>query len=808
MNDLKEYIGQAANEQLLSSQAKRLQEKLALIKDNVESSKRRWFWELLQNASDYNKSVSVRLIVTSDKVEFLHNGAPFSVKDVLNVIAPDSGKDDDENEANKDSIGKFGTGLVSTHILSSKMQVKGIFRKSDDQRLFEFALNLNRWCFENKKHLIDEMAEVRNEFVNAEHRELACSEGFNTSFAYILNNPLPKVPAMSAADIDLDYLYAVLPYTLCFMSKVKTVEIEDKRNNSHHTFYISRKVQTDNHVTFEIKRNGVVSTMEFAYFKYKEVESAFCYENNRIIQFPNNIAKMFCGLPLIGMEDIGLPFILNSLSFTPSQERNGVVISPRSNPKNRELLVDSVELYGKILDYIETNEMDCAYNLAHMSRKYNGDQESNTQFVKVGIENYVNKLLNHTVVRSQSGDFISFRQTRLPFNDSKLDEKLYEYATFVADRMLPQVADYKSWFEATDFTLFTEQKYTYKMLAAKIEQTGKVSAFGKSLSEVNTWLKNCLAYIKECDKYIFSERRLLPNQLGELQLYNKLSVDEQLPKELKDIYNMLYEADSRKIETELLDSEFIFLDIVTQSCDIGSLSNRIDDKVAKIYNYNNCDVSSISRPLNKLYAWMSQSGFTKEQLQVWYKWYYPKRAGLIVDMLTETQREQALIIAQSGKMEALASLASANLTEYELAMLVANIGKLPMALSYILDNVDDRSFANQEEGELGEGIVYKELMALYPKRKGYSVIWASKEENEPCYDFVVKKKEEVVCYCDAKTTKRGIANADSIPFFMRRSQWEFLQTLNECIPYYIARVFLGDNNAVKFVRIMDSFTSK
>lgn len=35
MYNLKEYIGQAANEQLLSSQAKRLQEKLALIKDNV-----------------------------------------------------------------------------------------------------------------------------------------------------------------------------------------------------------------------------------------------------------------------------------------------------------------------------------------------------------------------------------------------------------------------------------------------------------------------------------------------------------------------------------------------------------------------------------------------------------------------------------------------------------------------------------------------------------------------------------------------------------------------------------------------------
>ena len=38
---------------------------------------------------------------------------------------------------------------------------------------------------------------------------------------------------------------------------------------------------------------------------------------------------------------------------------------------------------------------------------------------------------------------------------------------------------------------------------------------------------------------------------------------------------------------------------------------------------------------------------------------------------------------------------------------------------------------------------------------------------------------------------------------MRRSQWEFLQTLNEDIPYYIARVFLGDDNIVKFVRIIE-----
>lgn len=103
---------------------------------------------------------------------------------------------------------------------------------------------------------------------------------------------------------------------------------------------------------------------------------------------------------------------------------------------------------------------------------------------------------------------------------------------------------------------------------------------------------------------------------------------------------------------------------------------------------------------------MSASDLAKEKLQSWYKWYYPRRATLMVDMLSDTQREQALIIAQSGKLEALASLASADLTKDELALLVANIKMLPAALSLLGDSVDDSSFANLAEGDYGEEIVY------------------------------------------------------------------------------------------------------
>ena len=793
---------QAAKEQFLSIPAKRLQEKLLLIKDRVELSKRRWFWELLQNASDYNDSVSVRLVVTADKVVFQHNGSPFSITDVLNVISPDSDKDNVEKVGNENNIGKFGTGLVSTHILSAIMQVKGIYRNNDGN-LFEFAFDLDRGCYDKKTDLINEMEKVRSGFIHNDQCEVTSCDGFNTSFSYILNRPLPMVPAMRPSDIDLDYLYSVLPYTLCFMEKVQTVVVEDRRNGCHN-FSIRRKAQSDNTISFEIKHDDNVHTVDFAYFSYNDVSSAFCYVGNCVLPYPKNMAKMFCGLPLVGMENVGMPFILNSLEFKPSVERDGIAFSPSSNPENRSLLVDSVELYGKMLDYVEARQMDGAYNLAHMSRRYNGNSESNQQFYKVGVEHFVKQLSKHTVVRTQSGDFISFSQTRIPFKESKLDEKLYEYASFVSEKMLPQASDYKEWFEATDFSLFPEQKYTYKMLGEKIEQTGNVLAFGKSADVVTTWMKACLSYLKECNKYMFSEMKLLPNKLGELQVSDALFEDKELPNELKDIYNLLFEGDSHKIESELLDSSFDFLNVVNRVYDKERLSRIIDDKVAEIYAKNKGDVSSITLPLNKLYTWMTKSGLTKDQLQSWFKWYYPKRAGLIVDMLTETQREQALVIAQSGKMEVLATLASSNLTDDEFALLVANINKLPTALSYLSDNIDDQSFANLEEGNYGESVVFKKLQSLFPRQKGYAVTWASRDMNEPRYDFVVKKNGEAVCYCDAKTTKRGVANADSIPFFMRRSQWEFLQTIGTDIPYYIARVFIGDNNTVKFMRISNT----
>jgi hypothetical protein len=152
-------------------------------------------------------------------------------------------------------------------------------------------------------------------------------------------------------------------------------------------------------------------------------------------------------------------------------------------------------------------------------------------------------------------------------------------------------------------------------------------------------------------------------------------------------------------------------------------------------------------------------------------------------------------------MEALAELASSNLSNEELARLAIYKDRLSEVFSLLLHSVDDKTHANANTGNTGEEIVYNDLLMKYPKREGYEVVWASKESDEPCYDFEIRKSGQTICYCDAKTTQRGIANADSIPFFMRRSQWNFLSKLDDNIPYYIARVFQGDNGKIIYLQV-------
>lgn len=797
MTDIFLEVERVEQEQYHSIPAQRLIEKLSLLKNRKESARKRWFWELLQNASDYNEIVSVKVVVTDHTVEFLHNGSPFSIRDAYNLIAPDSNKRDDEKHI--DNIGKFGTGLVSTHILSSVIKVNGICVTDKDNELYSFDLTLDRSSFIEKSALIDSIKETKLHFKESLTKVDIC-EDYSTSFLYDIDKTLPTLEPLNSADIDLEYLYEMLPYTLCFMPKVQCVHIVDIRKERYE-FRITRKSVSETDILFEVCKGGESTILNFKYFKHNDVSTAFLVDGGHIVPYPNEISRIFCGLPLIGTEDAGLPIIVNSFLFEPTTEREGIELEPGSNELNRRLMNDTVVLYSKVLQYVEQERLLNAYILSNIRKKYNGTQASKTQFYNIYLPHYRKALLEHAIVPNYHGEFITFAQTRLPFRESKVDMQLFQNFVMIASNNLPSMEDYTHWFEVIDFTIFPDQKYTLEHLSVGIEGVGSVYAFSQDSETVISWLIECCKYFKEYNRYIFSQKKLLPNQAGKFCNCMELKSDDNLPLELKNIYNQLYDPKGKKIENELLNPSFDSLEIVNQLYSVELLARNIDSELAEQYSKNQGNTSSIIQPINALYSWMSACTLNKTDLASWFHWYYPKRATLIVDMLTESQREQALTIAQSGKMEALAELASSNLSNEELARLAIYKDRLSEVFSLLLHSVDDKTYANANTGNTGEEIVYNDLLMKYPKRDGYEVIWTSKESDEPCYDFEIRKSGLTICYCDAKTTQRGIANADSIPFFMRRSQWNFLSKLDDNIPYYIARVFQGDNGKIIYLQV-------
>lgn len=96
--------------------------------DEDLNSRVRWIWELIQNAKDVPNEFGkckIRVVIHDDRLVFYHNGDPFRVSDLESLVAQYSSKPE-ENKTFTETTGKYGTGFITTYILSRKVKIKGL----------------------------------------------------------------------------------------------------------------------------------------------------------------------------------------------------------------------------------------------------------------------------------------------------------------------------------------------------------------------------------------------------------------------------------------------------------------------------------------------------------------------------------------------------------------------------------------------------------------------------------------------------------------------------------------------------------
>lgn len=120
-----------------------------LRNSNSKNKARRWVWELLQNAKDVCiDKVKIKIYFNEEEgiLKFYHTGKPFDVQSITFLIEQVSTKQRDSAKA--ETTGKFGTGFLTTHLLSEIVNVDSIIY-DESNNLRRFSITLDKYVDEN-----------------------------------------------------------------------------------------------------------------------------------------------------------------------------------------------------------------------------------------------------------------------------------------------------------------------------------------------------------------------------------------------------------------------------------------------------------------------------------------------------------------------------------------------------------------------------------------------------------------------------------------------------------------------------------
>lgn len=382
--ELDEQIIQKYKGEAISAEAE-----IALkVKEAIEEeeySKRRWFWELMQNAIDTisnepdDRKIELSLIISETKsvktVSFSHNGGNFKkakelfrFDDFKNLINPVSGK----SEEDPNTIGKFGTGFLSTHILSLKVKIEGKFEKVESTPPINISSVIDRTKFlegtqeardKRIRSIIKSLAELDKS------SDLQNKEEFpSAKFTYYLNYPcITKLKdELEIVNEGLNEIDKSIGFVLSFNKKVEKITIKNEIKDSKIVYTMNYNLPNN---IGAIKNQLVKNKKHFKYVIVStkdDVSIAWqidCKNNFLNLRDENqwNLCNLYCTFPLLGSEDFRFPFIIHSKNFAPNEKRNGIKLINEKD-ENCLKIKKAIDIYKQ---FIENNceKLGAGYNV-------------------------------------------------------------------------------------------------------------------------------------------------------------------------------------------------------------------------------------------------------------------------------------------------------------------------------------------------------------------------------------------------------------------------------------------------------------
>jgi hypothetical protein len=702
----------------------KITEKINKALEEPETAGRRWFWELLQNAKDsvsYNptqveqqykniKEKTVDVIVTYSKtnedyfLSFEHNGNPFCYTDdpyrfddVTNLILPVSGKD------NEYQTGKFGTGFLSTHILSLKIRVEGVFLSEQGElKDFDFTIDRTKFTGDRQSFIESIVGTLRNSVNYTEHKNIIKSK-----FTYYLNDNIKQDIKWVKTFVEegLNDLDVLLPFVLCFNERIKKItinnEVSDSITTTTYEINGEKKSLTDKMNLFQLNVSKNDSPNYILLAENEDIQLACSYkkqtssENNFFINLnelyklktKKKIPFLFSSFPLIGSEDFTFPMLINSKKFKPKETRDS--ISLKNNDSGNQTIIESATaLYKSVLANISTEKWKGTFNISDTNIELS---QSHRWISDDWHKSKINTKLRESILTEKLVDIptnkeqVEFIRKPIKDNDKLLHfpidtkkDKLWNYAVVLFPKAVPSLDEVSEWNKILWESEKDFNKVNAEFLVKKISeyksniQPLATLIFGEAENAVSLlidWLYDFTEFIQTDLKQLhlldFKQQQqtfpILPNRKGELKLLGELNYDigyydyEKIEDKTLELYTEFCE---KSVIEDLIDKRFDALNLLPNGREIKETD--LASKICEVVNHkirdgklSNSDKASLGKLRNFLFNTQNEiiedGEIEKKNIQEKYKKMY---SDLNLDKIFLSVVEQAKISSVTKLLDA------------------------------------------------------------------------------------------------------------------------------------------------------------
>jgi hypothetical protein len=586
--------------------------------EQKDSMRRRWVWELIQNASDCipkGGKININILLKDEKIiEFTHDGIPFTYENLLDLITQISSKQSDPEE----KTGKFGTGFISTHLLSEKVKVNGVFKQDENiYKNLNFVIDRSGDSYQDIRNKIKESLKLIEELKQNETEIIEKPNEIRTTFYY---DSCSSQETKQAVKVGLEDLISTLPFVLALNKSIQSITVNGAK-------YQINKCSEDIFGGYQIIEiiNPFGEPFNVLIKRENEVSIALLVQKidnskYRVLPFPHNTPKLFCRFPLVGTESFRFPIVINCSKFDVEKDRNAIHEGCQENIKFLKL---TLKLYDALINYACENKWENIYNLCFTGGSNNSVLQNKlyeivkTKYEKLPIVdvNLNGKYYGRAALKVVENSKLE-NQISIPNREDKdLSDEFWDIVNSFSKFYIPTKDSYIQW------NKMCKNEINLSNINDKYMKDKDLSYFKENFNgetvDIYSWLNEFYHFwidIKKQESFI--REAYVLNQNYKFVKISEVSIDENIDNDLKNI--LLELGDDIKDNLLAIEINKLPVEVITKKKDNKYISKQIQDKVNRILSDETIN-NAIRNPenqsvFNKLTDWFLKKPKLSEEL--------------------------------------------------------------------------------------------------------------------------------------------------------------------------------------------------